>query len=182
MISRNYTLVSLVTKYSFTQMKCVLKFLNFIRRTTVPLKKVNNYSSKMSYALDFDNLQVKYSKDQDLAGIIIPALGVKTHKGNISITYGDLSEFVSMRFANNNTISAITAKNSQETIDWFLERCGGRYGIDWKAKLSGDDDIFLANSNSMCDYKYYYHTLDNFRDELKTRGSVTHFEGWYQNA
>lgn len=145
----------------------------------MPLKKIHNYSSKTSYALNFNQLRVEF-RGSDCAYVRVPAIAVKKYKDDLQVTYGEIHE--SVYNGNKEALAAVHATDPQVTIDWLLENWDGRYGISWVAKLSSEDDIILADSNSFADYAYYFNALAGWREFIEVDGSVEGFEGWYLNA
>lgn len=149
----------------------------------MPLKKVDKYSSKMSYAVDWSSPKLafyeanpKFPQSVDYWKLSYRAVGVRKSKDELELTIGDL-------WGVDIDTDIDTSEHSNDYLQGiFTKKYDTRYGIRWVAKLSGEDDIKLSSSNSFKDYTYYYRLLHTSRNILLSQGYLHNFEGWYQNA
>lgn len=146
----------------------------------MPLKQVDNYSSKMTYAINWRNPYLKFNEAAAYYyySLSYDAVGARTVKGELEITCGQLWG-----------VSIYEEKSiSQDGLkDRFIKDYDSRYGIRWEAKLSGVDNIKLSGGeSSFAKIKEYYDTLTVLRRDILHTGELQTFfhvyEGWYINA
>jgi len=138
----------------------------------------------MSYAVDWDSLSMEFSpklpqypNSREYWKLRYVAIGARNVQNSLETTYGYLwGVTVVGSFKDSYLYSPSWYK------DYFIENYDPRYGISWVAKLSGTDDIKLANSHSFSDYEYYWGALAEHRRVIHSGSTPGFFEGWYVNA